>query len=177
MTPRDARRPIHGVLRRSEALKGVRFSPLAAPKKHSCKEVITMADLLDNLIQLQEDEGWLTMWEVRAHLRLSRVGALRWIRKHVPPEYLGKRGNHRLVHIKGLKAGLDKCVWRPKSPKGYQGHPGRKPPNVNCRDSRGRFVSHRPASEKRPKEGGWKSSRRNKYLISDAPIKSGVQDE
>ncbi len=124
-----------------------------------------------------EDEGWLTMWEVRAHLRLSHNAALRWIRMHVPLEYRGKRGNHRLVHIKGLKAGLDKCVWRPKSPKGYQGHPGRKPPNVNCRDSRGRFVSHRPASEKRPKEGGWKSSRRNKYLISDAPIKSGVQDE
>jgi len=155
----------------------VRFSPLAAPKKHSCKEVITMADLLDNLIQLQKDEEWLTVFEVRGHLRLSHVGALRWIRKHVPPEYLRKRGNRRLVHIEGLKAGLDKCVWRPKSPKGYQGHPGRKPPNVNCRDSRGRFVSHRPASEKRPKEGGWKSSRRNKYLISDAPIKSGVQDE
>jgi len=92
---------IQTVVQRSEALKGVRFSPLAAPKKHSCKEVITMADLLDNLIQLQEDEGWLTMWEVRAHLRLSHNAALRWIRMHVPLEYRGKRGNHRLVHIKG----------------------------------------------------------------------------
>ena len=142
---------------------------------------VTEEDLLNIYVppfkDHSEDEGWLTVFEVRGHLRLSHNAALRWIRMHVPSEYRGKRGNHRLVHIKGLKAGLDKCVWRPKSPKGYQGHPGRKPPNVNCRDSRGRFVSHRPASEKRPKEGGWKSSRRNKYLISDAPIKSGVQDE
>ncbi len=133
-----------------------------------------MSDLLDNLIQLQKDEEWLTVFEVRGHLRLSHVGALRWIRKHVPPEYLGKRGNRLIVHIEGLRAGLDKCVWRPKSPAGYQGHPGRLPINVNHRDSRGRFVSHRPPSTPRPpKERGWKSSRRNKYLVSDAPSNSG----
>jgi len=136
-----------------------------------------MSDLLDNLIQLQKDEEWLTVFEVRGHLRLSHVGALRWIRIYVPPEYRGKRGNRRIVHVDGLRAGLEKCVWRPNSPAGYQGHPGRLPVNVNCRDSRGRFVSHRPASEKPPRQQGWKSSRRNKYLISDAPIKSGVQDE
>ncbi len=124
-----------------------------------------MSDLLDNLIQLQKDEEWLTVFEVRGHLRLSHNAALRWIRMHVPLEYRGKRGNRRIVHVDGLRAGLEKCVWRPNSPAGYQGHPGRLPVNVNCRDSRGRFVSHRPASEKRPKEGGWKCSRRNRYLV------------
>ncbi len=80
----------------------MRFSTMAAQKKHSCKEVITLADLLDNLIQLQKDEEWLTVFEVRAHLQLSHMGALRWIRKHVPHEFLEMRGNHRRVHIKGL---------------------------------------------------------------------------
>ncbi len=133
--------------------------------------------LLDNLIKSQLPAGWMTVWDVRALLQLSHIACLRWIHKYVPPDQISKEGNRLIVHIDGLKAGLDKCVWRPNSPAGYQGHPGRLPVNVNCRDSRGRFVSHRPASEKRPKEGGWKSSRRNKYLISDAPIKSGVQDE
>jgi len=162
--------------------------------------------LIDNLlIQSQLPDGWLTVWEVQAQLQLSYQGTLRWIRKHVPPEYKGKRGYHRIVHIDGLKVGLEKCVWRSQSPRGYQGHPGRLPVNVNCRDSNGRFISHRPPGTPRPprakkgmdssrrrkyltpedspgsqadcgSQADWKSSRRNKYPASDAP--SGkVRDE
>ena len=133
--------------------------------------------MLDQL-ELEKEGEWLDMWELRAHLSsLSHKGALRWLKKNVPPEYLGKRGNRRIVHIEGLRKGLEKCVWRPGSqPKGFQGCPGRKPPNVQCRDSHGRFVSHRsPSTPRPPKEGGWKCSRRNRYLVP--PSNQGGQDE
>ena len=128
--------------------------------------------LIDKLIQSRLPDGWLTVWEVQAQLCLSYEGTLRWIRKHVPPEHKGKRGNRRIVHRHGLSVGVEKCKWRSQSPRGYQGHPGRLPINVACRDSNGRFVSHRPPGTPRPPRAkrGMDSSRRRKYLTpEDSP--------
>ncbi len=139
---------------------------------------MSVMGLLDNLIQSQLPDGWLTVWEVQAQLQLSYQGTLRWIRIHVPPEHKSKRGYHRIVHIDGVRVGVEKCEWRSQSPVGYQGHPGRLPVNVRCRDWRGRFISHRPPGTPRPLRAkkGMDSSRRRKYLTPDAP--SGkVQDE
>ncbi len=139
--------------------------------------------LLDNLLESQLPDGWLTVWEVMAHIQLSYSGTMRWILRYVPAELKKKKGNRRIVHIDGLKVGLEKCEWRSQSPRGYQGHPVRLPPNVNCRDSNGRFISHRPPGTPRPPRAkGMDSSRRRKYLTpEDSPgsqaDKGSVRDE
>jgi len=121
--------------------------------------------MVDQLQVLHIKGEWLTVLDAMGILSLSRVAARRWLLKYVPREFKKKRGNRRMVHVDGLRAGLEKCVWRPLQPKGYQGVPGKLPVNVNCRDAKGRFVSHRPpGAPPRPPRRGWHSPRRKRYL-------------
>ncbi len=118
-------------------------------------------------IPTETEREWLDVMKIQAVTRLSYKAALRWVHRYVPPHLIEKRGHRLVVHITGLNIALDKNVWRPKARKGYQGHPGRKPVNVNCRDELGRFVSHRPPGERPPARKRippWTRDRRARYM-------------
>ncbi len=85
----------------------------------------------------------LSILELRGILRLSAKEARNWVRRHCPQEAVRREGSYVYIALWGLNAGLTRCKWQPRSPKGYQGCPGRIPVNVNHRDSRGRFLSQR----------------------------------
>lgn len=128
--------------------------------------------------RLQVDKEWLDVMQVQARIRLGYAATLRWIRRFVPPEKIGKRGYRLVVHITGLNIALDRNVWRPKARAGYQGHAGRKPVNVNCRDEWGRFVSHRPPGERPPARKRtplWKQDRRARYM-TDHHSRGGIDE-
>ncbi len=96
----------------------------------------------------------LDVWTIAGLLHVRIKAARDWIRAHVPAEAIRREGGRLYVSRWGVNAGLSRCTWYPRNPKGYQGHVGRKPPNVRCRDSKGRFISHRagprPSKQKTP---------------------------
>ena len=125
--------------------------------------------MVDQLQGPHLEGEWLTVLDVMGILSLGRKAAWRWLLKYVPPEYKKRRGNRLIVHIDGLKVGLERCVWRPTNqPKGYQGVPGKLPVNVNCRCPKGKFISHLTPEERRARDSrkrkGMRYTRRNKYL-------------
>ncbi len=103
---------------------------------------------------MSEQSDELTIWEVAGLLRLRVKAARNWVRRHVPEEAIQRQGNKVLVAQWGINAALKRCTWRPRSPRGFQGCPGRVPPNVGCRDELGRFCSHHsgppPPKRKKP---------------------------
>jgi len=105
----------------------------------------------------------LSILELRGILRLSAKEARNWVRRHCPQEAVRREGRHLYLALWGLNAGLAHCVWQPRSPKGYQGCPGRIPPNVHFRDALGRFTSHR-TDRRPPKRQGFTHPERRRYL-------------
>jgi len=105
----------------------------------------------------------LSILELRGLLRLRAKECHNWVRRHVPAEAIKHEGRHMYVALWGLNAGLAHCVWQPRSPKGYQGCPGRIPVNVNHRDSRGRFLSPR-AGARPPKRQEFTHPQRRRYI-------------
>ncbi len=108
----------------------------------------------------------LSILELRGILRLSAKEARNWVRRHCSQEAVRREGRHLYLALWGLNAGLARCMWQPRSPKGYQGCPGRVPLNIHCRDDLGRFTSHR-SSPPPPKRKGFIHPARRRYL-SDA---------
>jgi len=106
----------------------------------------------------------LSTLELRGILRLSAKEARNWVRRHVPAEAIKHEGRHMYVALWGLNAGLTRCKWQPRSPKGYQGCPGRTPPNLHFRDDLGRFVSHRPGHPSTPKRQEYTAPQRRRYI-------------
>ena len=110
----------------------------------------------------------LSILEVRGLLRLRAKECRNWVRRHVPAEAIKHEERHVYVAMWGLNAALARCVWRPDlhQPRGFQGHVGHVAPNVNHRDSLGRFTSRR-SSPRPPKRKGFIHPARRRYL-SDA---------
>ncbi len=102
---------------------------------------------------MSEPEELLDVLTVSGLLRLPRKSARVWIRRHVPPEATHRDGRQLFVSLSGLNHGLVKCTWRPDlhQPRGFQGNPKRRPPNLSNRDCKGRFISHR-ADRRPPKQ-------------------------
>ncbi len=85
----------------------------------------------------------LDVWTIAGLLHVRIKAARDWIRAHVPAEAIRRQGRCLYIATWGLNYALAALVWRPQSPKGYQGCPRRLPVNVNQRDDLGRFVSNR----------------------------------
>ncbi len=85
----------------------------------------------------------LSILELRGLLRLRAKETYVWLTRHCPAEAIRRQGRCLYIATWGVNAALARCKWQPRSPKGYQGCPGRVPLNVHCRDDLGRFVSHR----------------------------------
>ncbi len=115
---------------------------------------------------MSEQSDELTMWEVAGLLRLPVRMARRWVRSKVPKEAVRHEGRHVYVRTWGIHKGLDSSRWQPKPRKGYQYRPGRRPINADCRDAKGRFVSHR-TDRRPPRRKGFIHPARRRYL-SDA---------
>ncbi len=114
---------------------------------------------------MSEQSDELTMWEVAGLLRLPVRKARRWVQSKVPKEAVRRQGRHVYVRTWGIHKGLDSSRWQPKPRKGYQYRPGQRPINADCRDARGRFVSHR-ATPRQPKRKRFIASTRHpkRYL-------------
>jgi len=108
----------------------------------------------------------LSILELRGILRLSAKEARNWVRRHCPQEAVRREGRHLYLALWGLNAGLTRCKWTLRSPKGFQGCPGRTPPNLHFRDDLGRFVSNRPGQPP-PSKAKFVHPKRRRYL-SDA---------
>ncbi len=110
----------------------------------------------------------LSILEVRGLLRLRAKECRNWVRRHVPAEAIRHQGRCLYIATWGVNYGLGRCVWQPHlhQPRGFQGHVGRLPVNVNHRDSLGRFTSRR-SSPRPPKRKGFIHPARRRYL-SDA---------
>ena len=119
-----------------------------------------------NVVSERSDEQWLSIREVQAILRLPAKMCRTWVRQKVPAEAIKREGRHVYVRTWGIHKGLDSSTWRPKPRKGYQYCPGRRPVNADCRDAKGRFVSHRTDGHP-PKRKGFIHPARRRYL-SDA---------
>ncbi len=106
----------------------------------------------------------LSILELRGILRLRAKECRNWVKRHCPQQAIRRDGNYLYVATWGVNAALARCLWEPRSPKGYQGHPGRIPPNINHRDDLGRFVSHRPGHPSTPKRQEFTHPERRRYL-------------
>jgi len=106
----------------------------------------------------------LSILELRGILRLSAKEARNWVRRHCPQEAVRREGSYVYIATWGLNAGLTRCKWTPRSPKGYQGVVGRIPVNIHHKDSLGRFVSHRPGHPSTPKRQEYTAPQRRRYL-------------
>jgi len=98
------------------------------------------------VVSERSDEQWLSIREVQAILRLPAKMCRTWVRQKVPAEAIKREGRHVYV--------------------GYQYCPGRRAINADCRDAKGRFVSHRTDGHP-PKRKGFIHPARRRYL-SDA---------
>ncbi len=105
--------------------------------------------------------------ELRGLLRLRARECRNWLRRHCPQQAIRRDGNYLYIAVWGVNAGLSECVWQPDrhQPRGYQGHPGRLPVNVNHRDSLGRFVSCR-TDRRPPRRKGFVHPERRRYLAT-----------
>ena len=108
----------------------------------------------------------LSILELRGLLRLRAKECRGWVERFVPDEAIRREGCYLYIATWGLNHALAHCVWQPRSPKGYQGCPGRIPVNVNHRDSLGRFVSHRAGPRPPKKQKRFVHPRRRPYLRS-----------
>jgi len=109
----------------------------------------------------------LSILELRGLLRLRAKECYGWVARFVPDEAIRHQGRCLYIATWGVNAALARCVWQPRSPKGYQGHVGRLPANVNHRDSLGRFVSHRAGLRPPKRKTSILPPTRRRYL-SDA---------
>ncbi len=109
----------------------------------------------------------LSILELRGMLRLRAKECRNWVKRHCPQEAIRREGRCLYVATWGVNYGLARCVWRPDlhQPRGYQGDVGRIPPNVNHRDSLGRFTSNR-SSPPPPRQKRFVHPRRPPYLRS-----------
>jgi len=107
----------------------------------------------------------LSILELRGLLKLRAEECYGWVARFVPDEAIRHQGRCLYVATWGLNAALARCVWRPHlhQPRGYQGHPGRIPPNVHCRDDLGRFTSDR-SSPRPPRRKGFVHPTRRRYI-------------
>ena len=118
-----------------------------------------------NVVSEKSDEQWLSIREVQAILRLPAKMCRTWVRQKVPAEAIKREERHVYVAMWGLHDGLKRSTWQPKPRKGYQYRTGQRPINADCRDARGRFVSHR-ATPRQPKRKRFIASTRHpkRYL-------------
>ena len=115
--------------------------------------------------QMHNEVGWLSILELRGLLRLSPKACRNWVKRHVPAEAIQRQGRSLRIAGWGINAALSECVWQPHlhQPRGFQGHPGRIPPNVHCRDDLGRFSSHR-SHPRPPRRKGFVHPTRRRYI-------------
>jgi len=105
----------------------------------------------------------LSIVELRGLLRLRAKECYLWLKRHCPQEAIRRQGRCLYIAVWGVNYGLTRCKWQPRSPKGFQGCPGRTPPNLHFRDDLGRFVSHR-TDRRPPKRQEYTAPQRRRYI-------------